>query len=90
MKKGIERAVQEGRVFHLWFHPTNLADETETMLDGLRMLFEEVRIRRGCGQLEVLTMGALADRVLQAQIPTTPMNLPSKEITRKPQPRRST
>jgi peptidoglycan/xylan/chitin deacetylase (PgdA/CDA1 family) len=45
--KGLERAAAEGRIFHLWFHPTNLVDEQEQMIAGLRSVFECVdRLRR--------------------------------------------
>jgi hypothetical protein len=33
--KGVDSAARERRIFHLWFHPTNLADETDSMLAGL-------------------------------------------------------
>jgi hypothetical protein len=49
-------------VFHLWFHPTNLADEPERMFAGLRQILVEVSRLRRSGQLEVLTMGQLAER----------------------------
>ncbi len=38
--KGLDAAVRSKRIFHLWFHPTNLADEMETMFQGLRNIFE--------------------------------------------------
>jgi hypothetical protein len=64
--KGIEDAVRKRRVMHLWFHPTNLADETEAMLGGLRTVFAEVALRRERGELDVLPMAeAAAVRPLQ-------------------------
>ena len=47
---------------HLWFHPTNLADETDAMLAGLRNVFAEVARRRERAELDVLPMGELAAR----------------------------
>jgi peptidoglycan/xylan/chitin deacetylase (PgdA/CDA1 family) len=58
--KGIERAARERRIFHLWFHPTNLADDPEEMLGGLRLIFERVDALRANGQMKVAPMGALA------------------------------
>jgi hypothetical protein len=60
--KGVESARRKKRVFHLWFHPTNLADHTDTMLRGLESVFESVADRRERGEIEVLPMGELADR----------------------------
>ncbi len=62
--EGIERAARKQRIMHLWFHPTNLADETEAMLGGLRTVFGEVARRREREELDVLPMGELAAREL--------------------------
>lgn len=62
MLKGVERAAREQRIMHLRFHPTNLADETEAMLGGLRTVFAEVARRQERGELDVLPMGELAAR----------------------------
>lgn len=61
MRRGVDRAVRERKLFHLWFHPTNLADETETMLGGLRSLLIEVAKRRDRNELEVMTMAQAAE-----------------------------
>jgi len=65
--KGVERAAREQRIMHLWFHPTNLADETDAMLAGLRGVFAEVARRRERGELDVLPMGELAAREASGQ-----------------------
>ncbi len=57
--KGLERASRERKVFHLWFHPTNLADETERMFGGLRSILERVVDLRERQQLVVLPMTSL-------------------------------
>jgi peptidoglycan/xylan/chitin deacetylase (PgdA/CDA1 family) len=61
--RGLDAAEATGRVFHLWFHPTNLADETEAMLGGLRRICAEAARRRAAGRLDVLSMGGIADRM---------------------------
>jgi hypothetical protein len=63
--KGLEAAVSKRRIFHLWAHPTSLADEPEAMFEGLRQIFERVKSLRDRETLRVATMGelaALADR----------------------------
>jgi peptidoglycan/xylan/chitin deacetylase (PgdA/CDA1 family) len=60
--KGVEAAARDKRVMHLWFHPTNLADDTEAMLGGLRTVFADVTRRRERAELDVLSMGELAAR----------------------------
>jgi peptidoglycan/xylan/chitin deacetylase (PgdA/CDA1 family) len=54
--RGLRSAVRHGKTFHLWFHPTNLSDETEAMLGGLRTIVAAVDRLRSSGQLVVATM----------------------------------
>jgi peptidoglycan/xylan/chitin deacetylase (PgdA/CDA1 family) len=58
-QRGLRAAVREGRVFHLWTHPTNLADETEAMFGGLRRILEDMAELRSRGLMEVRTLGEL-------------------------------
>ena len=60
--KGLEKAVAERKIFHLWFHPTNLAIEVESMFGALEKILLRVSALREAGKLEVLTMGEIASR----------------------------
>jgi hypothetical protein len=57
--KGLNAAVRQKRIFHLWFHPTNLAEETERMFAGLRRIFDYASMLRVRGALGVFSMGSL-------------------------------
>ena len=57
--KGLEAAARQQRIFHLWFHPTNLAQETEVMFKGLRAICMRARELKNEGKLEFLPMGAI-------------------------------
>lgn len=57
--KGLDTAARSRRVFHLWFHPTNLADGLDPMFAGLRAILERAAALRRSGELEVRPMGAL-------------------------------
>ncbi|MBX7134660.1 MAG: polysaccharide deacetylase family protein [Fimbriimonadaceae bacterium] len=57
---GLEQAVAQKAVFHLWFHPTNLADHYLLMMAGLRSVFDRVRNLRNSGRLDVRVMGSFA------------------------------
>lgn len=61
-RKGLAAAVRQGRVFHLWTHPTNLAFSAEAMFRGLRTILEEMADLRARGLLEVRPMGELVAR----------------------------
>jgi peptidoglycan/xylan/chitin deacetylase (PgdA/CDA1 family) len=60
--KGMDAAAEERRVFHLWFHPTNLADGTDAMFDGLRSIFAHAAALRRQGVLNVAPMAWVAQR----------------------------
>lgn len=62
-RKGLAAAARQKKLFHLWFHPTNLADESEAMFEGLRRILEEAEALRDAGRLETLPMGELARRL---------------------------
>jgi peptidoglycan/xylan/chitin deacetylase (PgdA/CDA1 family) len=56
--RGLDEAARRKRVFHLWFHPTNMADETEAMFAALRRILRHASDLRRAGDLEFLPMGA--------------------------------
>lgn len=58
--KGLESAARQKRVFHLWFHPVNMADCMEAMFSGLCQILARARDMRERGQLVVMPMGAFA------------------------------
>lgn len=58
--KGIDRAARERRIFHLWFHPTNLADEMDRMFGALEAILKHVAALRDEGVVAVRTMEQLA------------------------------
>lgn len=60
---GIRQAVESGGIFHLWFHPFNLASSDE-LFDVLRATFAEVAAQRARGRIQVRTMAQVADQVL--------------------------
>jgi peptidoglycan/xylan/chitin deacetylase (PgdA/CDA1 family) len=60
VRKGLHAAIRRGGVFHLWFHPTNLADEPEAMFRGLREILATVEGLVREGRLDVATMADLA------------------------------
>lgn len=55
-KKGIKKAIRDKKVFHLWFHPFNIATSQEKLLYGLEEIFKEVQKRRENGELETKSM----------------------------------
>jgi peptidoglycan/xylan/chitin deacetylase (PgdA/CDA1 family) len=62
-KRGIAHAVKTGGLYHLWFHPFNLNEDTDAMLSGLAEIFEYAHRMRKQGLLEILTMDDYARRL---------------------------
>lgn len=60
---GIRKAKDTRRIFHLWFHPFNLALNPNKLLSDLECIFQEVYRLRDSGKLENLTMGEMAERL---------------------------
>lgn len=59
-RAGLRRAVREGKVFHLWTHPENMAWDRAGMLDALSAIIHEAVRLRGRGVLDIRTMGQVA------------------------------
>jgi SAM-dependent methyltransferase len=58
--KGLRRAVREQAVFHLWFHASNLAHDTDVQLQTLREILQEAADLRDRGLLRIMPMGDVA------------------------------
>jgi peptidoglycan/xylan/chitin deacetylase (PgdA/CDA1 family) len=64
--KGLEAAADRKRIFHLWFHPTNLADQPDVMFAGLRTIFDYAANLRERGELAIMPMGAVVPFDMQS------------------------
>jgi hypothetical protein len=64
-RRGLEKAAQRRSIFHLWFHPFNLASDPDGLLQGLGEIFRHVYRLRETGQLVNPTMGDLAESLQQ-------------------------
>lgn len=64
--RGLDQAVLDRRICHLWLHPINLANDPERMLAALGQIFAHAARLRDAGKLDILSMGQISD-VLDAQ-----------------------
>lgn len=65
-KKGIDRAISEGKIFNLWFHPISFAWKTPEMLKELEEILEYAVGRRQQGDLKILTLQEIGDMYTDA------------------------
>lgn len=59
IKKGIDKAIGDKKIFHLWFHPFNLGEGTEELMEGLKKILKYASQKRKDGQLDIATMGEI-------------------------------
>jgi SAM-dependent methyltransferase/peptidoglycan/xylan/chitin deacetylase (PgdA/CDA1 family) len=61
-KKGLDAAVREKKIFHLWFHPISFAWDTERLFDEFRGILEYADSLRKKGKLEISTLGDISEK----------------------------
>lgn len=60
-RKGIDAAIENKKVFHLWLHPISFAWKTPEMLDEFRDVLEYAARRRNEGSLKIATLQGIGD-----------------------------
>lgn len=60
-KKGLDRAIEKGEVFHMWFHPFNLSGDIDASIEDLKEILEYANKKINEGYLENVTMKELVD-----------------------------
>jgi peptidoglycan/xylan/chitin deacetylase (PgdA/CDA1 family) len=63
-KKGIDDAIKHKMIFHLWFHPFNLATDEVKLFKGLENILKYVDKKRSENLLEVKTMSQCVESEL--------------------------
>lgn len=58
---GINKAIKEHKVFHLWFHPVDLANNTESLLNEIEKIIVFANKKRGQGKLDIKTMSEISN-----------------------------
>lgn len=61
-RKGLNAAVRDGGIFHLWFHPTNMADEMESMFKGLEEILACAYRLSQAGKMDFLPLSSVTGR----------------------------
>ncbi|MBF0158431.1 MAG: hypothetical protein HQL58_02810 [Magnetococcales bacterium] len=56
-RSGLDRAARSGRIFHLWFHPSNFAVDSDRQLAVLERILRHACALRDEGRLDIVTMG---------------------------------
>ena len=64
VRRGLDRCVREGGIFHLWFHPINLYAHHETMFGIVEDFCDLASRLRDRGDLRILTLGQIAEEYI--------------------------
>lgn len=65
--RGLDRAVRNKEIFHLWFHPFNVGSNSRKLLDGLERIITYAVSLREKGKLTVCTMEEIANLFMNEQ-----------------------
>ncbi len=63
-KLGIDQAIKMGRVFHIWFHPVDFANDTAKLFSDFEKILKYAAKKRKLGSLKVKNMGQIASEYL--------------------------
>ncbi|MCL4479590.1 MAG: polysaccharide deacetylase family protein [Deltaproteobacteria bacterium] len=62
-KKGIDKAIKNKEIFHLWFHPFNLVGHYEDkMLSAFEEILQYANVKKKEGILKIMTMQQIVER----------------------------
>ncbi|MBS1831681.1 MAG: polysaccharide deacetylase family protein, partial [Acidobacteria bacterium] len=64
-RRGLQEAIRNRNVFHLWFHPTDIVVNMNEMLAGLDQILHLVATYRDAGELEVQPMVGLRSALVR-------------------------
>lgn len=64
-KLGIKKAIKNGKLFHLWFHPTDLTDNPNGMILGLEKIIKYAVKMKNKNKLEIKSMGEISSEFFQ-------------------------
>lgn len=60
---GLNRAVEQRKIFHLWFHPLSFTYRTDKHFRVLEAILRHAQCLRENGRLQILTMGDIQRRI---------------------------
>lgn len=63
-KRGIDKAISEKKIFHLWFHPVDFAGNTNRLIKGLEEIVKYASTKRKQGVLDIRSMQEISGALL--------------------------
>lgn len=63
-KRGIDSAINNREIFHLWTHPIDFSEDTEKLLHDFEDILKYAAEKREAGKIEIKTMKELTKKVI--------------------------
>ena len=60
-KMGIDSAIKQNKVFHLWFHPMDFVDDSQKIFSDFEKLLDYASNKRNTGKLSIMNMGQISN-----------------------------
>lgn len=55
-KLGIDNAISQQKIFHLWFHPMDFVDDSQKLFSDFEKILKYASLKRDSGKLQILNM----------------------------------
>lgn len=55
-KLGIDNAISQQKIFHLWFHPMDFVDDSKKLFSDFEKILQYASLKRDSGKLHILNM----------------------------------
>lgn len=59
---GINNAVRQNKIFHLWFHPMDFVDDNQKLFSDFEKILKYASIKREQGKVQILNMGQITKK----------------------------
>lgn len=59
---GINNAVRQNKIFHLWFHPIDFVDDNQKLFSDFEKILKYASIKREQGKVQILNMGQITKK----------------------------
>lgn len=63
-KLGIDNAIRQQKIFHLWFHPIDFVDDSKKLFSDFENILKYADQKRKLGKLKILNMGQITKRYI--------------------------
>ena len=63
-KLGIDNAIKQNKVFHLWFHPIDFVDDSQKLFFDFERILKYASEKCSIGKLKILNMGQISNKFL--------------------------